>query len=515
MAKKFHLTSAIPYVNGPPHLGHTLEFVITDVINRYYRLYGYEVMFTCGSDENGQKILQAAKEEGLEPQELADRNTEAFKKHVKNLNVHFDVWRRATDKKLHWPGVIELWKKAEKKGDIYKKKYKGLYCVGCEAFYKKSELVKGKCPEHLKKPEEIEEENYFFRLSKYQDRLEKLIRNDELKVFPEIRKNETLGFIKQGLEDFSVSRAAKRLGDWGIPVPGDKSQVMYVWFDALTIYMTSVGWGYDEKLWKKWWPADLHVIGKGIYRFHTVYWPAMLISAGLPLPKAVLVHGYITAGGQKMAKSLGNVIDPEKLLRKYGADAVRYYLLKEIPTQSDGDFTEERFKEVYNADLANGLGNLVARVISMAHKFTDGKVPKVDKNPDSHPLRVGKGIYTWKDSYQAIDKFVPGYEFHRAIDGIWKFIHTVDKYIDENKPWELAKEGKQKEIDWVVYGLLDGLHQLAWQIYPFLPETALKIAEALDLEKLLVKEPKNKDSWTNVRPGTAVKKIKVLFPRLK
>jgi len=520
MSKKFYITSAIPYVNGPPHLGHTLEFVIADVINRYYRLYGYKVMFTCGSDENGLKIQEAAHlVHELNPQKIADDNTKKFESHLKNLNVHYNEWRRGTDKKLHWPGVIELWKRAEEKGDIYKKKYKGLYCVGCEAFYKKSELVKGKCPEHLKEPEEVEEENYFFRLSKYQDRLEKLIKSDELKVFPEIRKNETLGFIKQGLEDFSVSRPKKRFkikgGEyWGIPVPGNKPQIIYVWFDALTIYMTSIGWGYDEKLWKKWWPADLHVIGKGIYRFHTVYWPAMLISAGLPLPKAVLVHGYITAGGQKMAKSLGNVIGSEEILNKYGADPIRYYLLKEIPTQSDGDFTEARFKEVYNADLANGLGNLVSRVITMVDKFCDGKVPKVDKDPEKHPLRVSTKIYTWKQAYADLDKYVPRYEFHRALEGVWKFIHTADKYIDENRPWELAKQGKQKEINWVVYGLLDSLHQLGYLIQPFLPATSRKIGETLQIPGLLKKQPLDKDGWTNVKSGVKIKKIKPLFPRL-
>ncbi len=425
MKNKFYITTAIPYVSGKPHLGHTLEYVISDVINRYYRLDGKEVLFTCGSDENGQKIIETATKEGLKPQALADKYTKAFLEHLKTLNVTYDVWRRGSDQKLHWPGVEELWNTCIKNGDIYKKKYKGLYCVGCEQFYKKNELNGGKCPEHLKKPEVVEEENYFFKLSKYQDKLLKLIESDQLKVYPEIRKNETLGFIKQGLEDFSVSRPKERLGGWGVPVPGDDSQVMYVWFDALTIYMTSIGWGYDKKTYKKWWPADVHVIGKGIYRFHTVYWPAMLLSADLPLPKAVLVHGYVTSGGQKMAKSLGNVINPEEILKKYGTDPVRYYLLKEIPTQSDGDFTEDRFKEVYNADLANGLGNLVARVETLCYKYKLDlkKLEKLYDKPYDDPL-------------VKVNKSIEKYEFHEALRYIWSLIHSVDKWIDREKPWK-------------------------------------------------------------------------------
>jgi methionyl-tRNA synthetase len=272
--------------------------------------------------------------------------------------------------------------------------------------------------------------------------------------------------------------------------------------------MTAVGWGYDEALWQKWWPADLHVIGKGIYRFHTVYWPAMLLSAGLPLPKAVLVHGYVNSGGQKMAKSLGNVIDPEELLKKYGTDPLRYYFLKEIPTQADGDFTEARFKEVFNADLANGLGNLAARIITMAQKFTGGQVPpKIDLK--GHPLRK-LTIATWK----TVEKRMPNYELHLALEAIWNFIHGLDKFIDETKPWELNKLGKQKEIDVAVYALLDCLKDLAWLIAAFLPETAQKIAEALDLKGLLAKNPIYKDSWTELKPGTKIKPIQSLFPRL-
>jgi len=482
MKGKFYITSAIPYVNGVPHLGHTLEFVISDVINRYYRLAGKKVMMTCGSDENGQKILEAGEKENLEPQILADKNTKAFLKHVKNLNIHFDEWRRGTDKKLHWPGVEKLWNLCKKNGDIYKKKYKGLYCVGCEQFYKKKELIKGKCPEHLKKPEEIEEENYFFKLSKYQKKLEKLIENDELKVFPEIRKNETLGFIKQGLEDFSVSRPVERLKGWGVPVPDDDSQIMYVWFDALTIYMTSIGWDYDEKLWEKWWPAEVHVIGKGIYRFHTVYWPAMLLSAKLPLPKSVLVHGYITSGGQKMGKSLGNVVDPEEILKKYGTDAVRYYLLKEIPTQSDGDFTDERFKEVYNADLANCLGNLVSRVAKLCE--TDGfeGIKDYKKTHENIKDLLDQGGYT-----EHLERF----EFNLALEELWREMRDIDKEISKDEPWERTVAERESYLKSYVKKILS----LGYELKVFLPETAENIEKTFS--------------------GKMIKLIKPLFPRLK
>src|SRR3989338_2299292 len=357
--KKFYITAAIPYVNGVPHIGHALEFVQCDAVARYKKLTGRETLLLSGSDENGLKIVQAAEQEGLTPQELADKNTLVFKNLVNKLNVGINVWQRASNKKLHWPGTHKLWQLCEKNGDIYKKLYGGFYCVGCEDFYTKKDLVDGKCPEHLKEPEWVEEENYFFRLSKYQERIEKLIETDELRVLPQTRKNEVLSFIRSGLEDFSISRSRQRAKNWGIPVPRDESQIIYTWFDGLNIYQTGVGFGYDENLWQKWWPADVHVIGKGIIRFHAVYWIGMLLSAGLSLPKSIFVHGYIASGGQKMSKSLGNVIDPFEVIQKYGAEALRYYLLREIPAYGDGDFTYERFEQLYNADLANGLGNMV------------------------------------------------------------------------------------------------------------------------------------------------------------
>src|SRR3989344_1861508 len=362
---KFYITAAIPYVNGKPHIGHALEFVQCDVVARYKKLLGYDTLYVSGSDENGLKIVQAAEKNSLTPQELSDKNTQAFLELVNLLSVNIGVWRRGSDRKLHWPGTEKLWRLGEKNGDIYKKMYGGYYCVGCEDFYTKKDLVDGKCPEHLTVPEWVEEENYFFKLSRYQEQIEELIRSDTLHIIPQERKNEVLSFIARSLEDFSISRSQKRAKNWGIPVPGDDSQVIYTWYDGLNIYQTAVGFGYDEALWKKWWPADLHVIGKGILRFHAVYWIGMLLSAGLPLPKSIFVHGYISSGGHKMSKSLGNVIDPFEVVKRYGTDATRYYLLREIPAYGDGDFTFERFQQLYNADLANGLGNTISRVAKL------------------------------------------------------------------------------------------------------------------------------------------------------
>lgn len=428
MKQKFYITAAIPYVNGRPHIGHALEFVQSDAMVRYKKILDYETLFTCGSDENGLKIVRAAEKQKLTPQKLADQNTLAFLELVKRLNISIDVWRRASDEKLHWPGTEKLWKLCEKTGDIYKKMYGGFYCVGCEDFYTRKDLVDGKCPEHLTTPEWVEEENYFFRLSKYQQTIEELIASNQLMITPKPRKNEILSFIRSGLKDFSISRSKKRAQNWGIPVPGDTSQVIYTWYDALNVYQTAVGFGYDEKLWQKWWPADLHVIGKGIVRFHAVYWIGMLLSAKLPVPKSIFVHGYISAGGHKMSKSLGNVIDPFELVKKYGAEATRYYLLREIPAHSDGDFTYSRFEQLYNADLANGLGNLVARIAKLSSTLTALPNPKITHFND---------IYYHSD-YKTYREALNNYRFNDALAFIWGKVDSANKEIDEAKPWKLS-----------------------------------------------------------------------------
>jgi len=511
---KYYLTTAIPYVNAKPHIGHALEYVIADAIHRYQELIGKDTYFVSGADENAIKNIQAAREAKMEPKKFLDKHSKIFEDFYSLLGADLDEFRRGTDSELHWPGVQKIWKLADKNGDIYKKKYVGLYCVGCASFKTEKDLVNGKCPDHDKKPEKVEEENYFFKLSKYQEQLIELVESDKYKVYPKKRKNEVLSFIKSGLEDFSISRSNKRAQGVGVPVPGDDNQKMYVWFDALTIYLTGVGWGYDEKLWKEYWPADLHIIGKDIIRFHAVYWPAMLLSASLPLPKSLLVHGFISSGGRKMSKTLGNVIDPYEIIDKYGVDALRYYLLAKIPTLDDGDFTLESFEQVYQADLANGLGNLVNRVIGLASKYFDGKVPTPPKDPEKHPLRVGKNLHTWKESWKDINDSFETFKIDQAPRSIWKFISEADGYINKKKPWELDKAGKDDELAWVVYGLCDSIHQLAWQLLPFLPETSRKIAEAFKLEKVLVEDPNKEEGWTNIKPGTKINLKDPLFPRL-
>ena len=367
MLEKYFITTAIPYVNGYPHLGHALEFVQTDVLARYNRLRGREVFFLTGTDENALKNVQSAEKAGEDVKTFIDRHADVFRKLTEVLNLSNDDFIRTTEER-HILGAQKLWKACEERGDIYKKKYQGLYCVGCESFKTEKELIDGLCPEHKVEPEKVEEENYFFRLSGYEKEILRMIESDELKILPSSRKNELTSFIKEGLEDFSISRSRERVKNWGIPVPGDDSQILFVWFDALSNYINALGYGGDESKFQEWWennPNKEHLIGKGITRFHAIYWPAVLISAKLKLPSQILVHGYLTIDGEKISKSLGNVIDPFKVVEKYGVDPVRYFLLREISSGEDGDFSEKKLEQRYQADLANGLGNLVQRVLTL------------------------------------------------------------------------------------------------------------------------------------------------------
>jgi len=464
--KKYYITTAIDYVNASPHAGHALEKIQADVVARYHRNLGREVFFLTGTDENSLKNVQAAKKEGIPVKELVDKYAKKFYQLKEILNLSFDEFIRTTEKR-HIRGAQKLWQACQK--DIYKKNYRGLYCVGCEAFYKENELIEGKCPEHQVEPELIEEENYFFQLSKYQKKLKTFIEKDKIKIIPETRKSEILSFIHSGLEDICVSRSKERAHGWGIPVPNDSSQIQWVWFDALSNYITAVGYGQDEEKFKKYWPADIHFIGKGISRFHAIYWPAILISAGLDVPKAIFIHGYITSGGQKMSKSLGNVIDPFELVKKYGTDPVRYFLLREISPTEDGDFTFEKFEERYNADLAKGLGNLVARIITLVQN-SNLQIPMTNQAPSPKLQRI---VNKTREKYK---KDLEEFKFNEALVVIWELISFGDKYIEEEKPWE---NKNQK----VIKDLLIVLSSVAELLKPFLPETSKKILEQINAKK--------------------------------
>ncbi|MCX6785885.1 MAG: methionine--tRNA ligase [Candidatus Komeilibacteria bacterium] len=466
MSKKFYITTAIPYVNAPPHIGHALEMIQADVLARYRRTAGDEVFFLTGTDENSLKNVQAAEKEGMSIKDFCARNSQIFHDLKEALNLSFDQFIRTTEER-HFAGAQKLWL-ACKKEDIYKKKYKGFYCVGCEAFYAARDLMDGKCPEHKTVPEVVEEENYFFKLSNYQNKLLNLIESDKYKIVPEGRKKEIISFIKMGLEDFSISRSISRAHGWGVPVPGDEEQIMYVWFDALSNYITALDYATNDPLYKKFWPADMHVIGKGIIRFHAVYWPAMLLSAGLTLPKELFVHGYINVEGEKMSKSLGNVIDPFELVGRYGTDAVRYYLLKQINPVEDSDFSIVKFEETYNADLANGLGNLAARTANL-----------IEKNFPTN-LKIKKS----RNQKNGIDKHIEEYRFDLALKEIQELITATDQLIDRTKPWALVKTDI-KQAEKVLAEAAAQILAIAKALQPFLPATAEKIIAQFTAERIV------------------------------
>ncbi len=475
MGKKYYITGAIPYTNSRPHVGHALEFVQGDTIARYHKLLGEDVVLLSGGDENALKNVQAAEKEGEPIQEFVDKNNKLFVELTKNLNCDFDIWQKGSDQVNHFKSSQKLWELCDKNGDIYQKEYGGLYCVGCETFYTTDELNSdGECFEHPgKKLEEVKEKNYFFKLSKYQEKLIKLIESDTLKIFPQERKNEVLSFLKEPLQDISISRSNERAKNWGVPVPNDNSQKIYVWFDALNIYQSGIGFGWDEEKYNKYWPADLHVIGKGISRFHAVYWPAFLLSANLKLPKSLFIHGYFTVNGQKMSKTLGNVIDPNEMIKKYGADALRYYFLAKFSPFADGDFSEEKLRDVYNSDLANGLGNLVSRVARLC------ETSKFDF--------TSKETRLYPEAIKAIEEF----RFDNALKFIWEKVTLVDQEINKNEPWKLEGEALKKELQKYIVEIAE----IALNLKPFLPETTEKIAKVFGGIKIKMTEP--------------------LFPRLK
>ncbi|MCC6639411.1 methionine--tRNA ligase [Candidatus Falkowbacteria bacterium] len=499
--KKYYITTAIPYVNAQPHIGHAFEFVQADVLKRFVQMHSnQEVVLLSGSDENSLKNVQAAQKAGKETNVFVDEHAQFFKDTLKALSIDVDVFQKGSDQATHIPSSQKLWELCAAHGDIYKKSYEGLYCVGCEAFYTADELNEaGECFEHPgKELEKIKEENYFFKLSAYQDQLIKIISSGELEIIPQERKNEVLSFLSQPLQDISISRSNERAQNWGVPVPGDASQKMYVWFDALNIYQSGIGFGTDEKQYETTWPADVHVIGKGILRFHAIYWPAFLLSAGLQLPKKLFVHGYITVDGQKMSKSIGNVINPNDLLQKYSTDALRYYFMREIPATGDGDFSEKRFVDIYNAHLAGGVGNLLARVTAMHDKYSGLEVTLSEYED---PFDVNK---FWK----TYDEYGNKFELDAMLRHTFTLVDAANKYIDDTKPWEKAKT----DVSGAVLNLtqlLEAIRHIALALYPYMPSTSRKIMQALG------KELDKNFAWGGVTKGDTITKGVILFPRIE
>lgn len=500
---KFYITTAIAYVNAPPHLGHALEFVETDAIARYKRMMGYDTYFLTGTDEHGVKIYNTAKNAGINTQEFVNKNARIFNNLKTILNLSYDDFIQTSDKKRHWPACQKLWKKLVDSDDIYEKEYEGLYCEGCEMFMKESELVDGNCPTHKKPPVLLKEKNYFFKLSKYSDQIVRLIEDNELKIIPESRKAEFLNMAKEGLQDVSFSRPRNIL-PWGVDVPDDNTQVMYVWCDALTNYISAIGYAEETDQFKKYWPADLHVIGKDIVRFHAGYWIGMLLSAKVPIPKAILIHGFITHNGEKMSKTLGNVVDPIETVEKYGTDALRYYLLREIPVGRDGDFSDELFIERYNSDLANNLGNLVNRIYTLVSR---NNITDFDFNKYSDIYKE-KVDYTWKKYVNDMNE----YNIHEAMFHVWKLIDFANKMMEEEKPWALLKENTEKGIA-VLSNLLEILRHVSIMISPFIPESSVKIRRQIGLPADIDSEKEK--GWGAMFGWKTLGEQEIMFPRIE
>jgi methionyl-tRNA synthetase len=491
---RYFVTTAIPYVNGRPHVGHALEMIQTDVLARYHRQAGDEVRFQTGTDDNALKNVQGAEAEGITPQEYVDRVATRFGTLRESLNLSYDDFIKTSSDPRHKPGVDKLWAACAERGDFYRKTYSGLYCIGCELFYAPDELVDGRCPEHGTVPETVEENNWFFRLSRYSEQLEDLIASDTLKIEPASRKREVLSFIRSGLEDFSVSRSMARARGWGIPVPDDPDQVIYVWFDALANYITAPGYGHDEESFRHWWTdADqrVHVIGKGIIRFHAVYWPAMLLSASLALPGTIFVHEYLTAGGAKISKSAGNAEDPADIVARYGTDALRWWMLRDVARAGDTDYTDERLVGRANEDLANNIGNLVNRAVSMVQRYRQGVVPEyAQENPAAGALRAARD-----GAAEQIDTALALFDFRRATEAIVRIADEGNRYVEAVAPWTLAKAERKDNaptgpLDAALAELVVTCRTLAEYLRPFLPDAAAKIADQCGHDGPTVAEPK-------------------------
>jgi methionyl-tRNA synthetase len=510
MTKTIYITTPIYYVNAEPHLGHAYSTVVADVLTRFYRLLGYETYFVTGTDEHGDKVVQAAKAACETPKEYTDRISSLFQNTWPELDISNDYFIRTTDEK-HKNLLQYILQKIYDAGDIYFGEYGGHYCFGCERFYNEKELIDGKCPDHKVAPQFLKEENYFFKMSKYQDWLIEHIQSHPGFIRPERYRNEVLAFLRDPLEDLCISRPKSRL-EWGITLPFDNNYVTYVWFDALFNYLTAVGYP-DSALYYKFWPSVQHLIAKDILKPHGIYWPTMLKASGIETYQHLNVHGYWNIDESKMSKSLGNIVKPLTLKDKYGVDAFRYFLLREMVFGLDANFSESALINRLNSDLANDLGNLVSRSLTMAIKYFNGVVQKPEE-----ALEIDKKLQ--EDALKAVQEVTAQMQelaFNKALIAIWGFISSINKYIDETSPWSLSKkEDQRKRLGTVLYNIIEALRIITVLIFPFMPNTAKKIWVALGIkEDLCAQRLKNINEWGSIKEGTMVSKIVPIFPRVK
>ena len=505
MKDTFYVTTPIYYINSEPHIGSAYTTIVADVVARYKRLDGYDVFFLTGTDEHGQKVLQAAEARNMSPQAFCDELASKFQKLWKELKITNNQFVRTTDE-IHMNTVQHFIKKMKENGDIYKGQYEGWYCVPCETFWTEEDIGKEKiCPSCGREVKRVKEENYFFRLSKYNDALLKLFRENPNFVQPDFRRNEMLKILEGGLRDLSITRTSFK---WGVPMPDDPEHVIYVWVDALINYISAIGYPHDMEKFEKYWPADVHLIGKEINRFHSLIWPAMLMSAGLPLPKQVYAHGWLTVNGQKISKSLGNAIDPREFVKTYGNDAVRYYLLKDIQFGRDGDFSEENLITRINADLANDLGNLLHRTQAMIKKFNDDIIPEPGENDT-----VDKGLISLaKKTVTAYKEYMDKLKFTQALETIWELVKYGNKYIDLTEPWKLGKLPDKKErLNTVLYNLAEVLRLVSLMIAPIMPDTANEIFKRIGKQAV---ENFETLEWGRLEAGLSIVHGSPLFPRI-
>lgn len=510
--KPYYITTAIDYPNAPPHVGHSLEKVAADAIARYHRLQGHDTYFSMGLDENSQHVVQAARANNVDIVTWTSKMDQAFRLAWSKLDVSYDRWIRTTEER-HFRASQEMIRRAQQRGDIYKSIYTGWYCPNCNTFYQDEDLVGGRCPLHLSLvPEWLEEENYFFALSKYSDRLLAHINEHPDFIVPQVRRSEVLGMIRQGLRDFSVSRRVDRLKEpWGVPFPGDPEHVIYVWFDALTNYLTAVGFPDDTAMFERYWPADVHVIGMDITRFHCLYWPAMLMSAGISLPRQVAAHGFITLEGERISKTTGNIVEPVGLVNEFGADAVRYYLLRNLSFASDGDFSREGLIQRYNDELAKDLGNLLNRVVTMVNRYRNGAIPAPgpasDLEEDLQSVAAG--------TRQRAEKALEAWEIGNALQSIWSFVRRTNQYLEQSEPWQLARlPEKGAQLDTALYSAAEAMRLLAIFLSPFIPGASDRILSQLGLGAVGASAWVREGTWGS-RPLSRVVAGPLLFPRIE